>query len=65
MDFHKVSRRAGILTGTMSNFTENYPLKKKTFWPTSNLKFEVVTIFLFEFWSITNKKIMFGIIFSV
>ena len=65
LDFHKVCRCASILTATMSNFTENYPLKKKTFWPTSNLKFEVITIFLFEFWSITNKKIMCGIIFSV
>ena len=45
MDFHKVSRHACILTATTSNFTENYPLRKKTFWPTSNLKIEAVTIF--------------------
>ena len=65
LDFHKVCRRASILTATMSNFTENYPFDKKTFWPTSNIKLEVVTIFLFEFWSISYKKIMFDIIFSV
>ena len=61
--FNQLSRCAVFLIATTSIFTENYLFEKKHLLTYFQSKIKAVTIFSFEFWSITYKKIMFGIFF--